>query len=467
MGVFDSVSGVLTSAPPRIPPPLQCAASAVRRLPSAHRALSCVRCSLFGAVHTSGGNQALLTNAVIPVTMLLSYFILHQRYLATQYVGALVILLGIGTVLLPQLFPSWTFLEGERDSGGDVGQDDNSDLPLFNFLFLLSVIPSALSSIYKELAFVDADIDANYLQSWVSLWQTLFGFLLIPLNTMKFLGPQAVHWDELWTAFSDGWWCLLGYNLLVPPHCTMHHVPDATQRPCDDCRGAWLPIAAYVVFNLLFNVFTVLLIKHGSATLMFIIMTLRMPLVQWAFSIRALNDPPDSFGYAAGCGLLVILLGLVCYRWPGKAAGKAGLRDAEPLLQRAKTTGGLGVGDYGEDTEQEDRMIIPVMGFNLVFAARQHRRVARIRLKRTGSEIRSALYASLGVIDSPYVGRSPMPGRGSGAGAVSSPVLGGMPSIRSRTPPNGYGSMMTEQKQQHTSRDLRASLYAHLGLNID
>ena len=75
-----------------------------------------------------------------------------------------------------------------------MGQDDNSDLALFNFLFLLSVIPSALSSIYKELAFVDADIDANYLQSWVSLWQSLFGFLLIPLNTLQFLGPQAVRW---------------------------------------------------------------------------------------------------------------------------------------------------------------------------------------------------------------------------------------------------------------------------------
>ena len=80
-------------------------------------------------------------------------------------------------------------------------------------------------------------------------------------------------------------------------------------------------------------------------------------------------------------------------------------------------------------------MIIPVIGFSQVFAARHHRRVERMKLKRTGSEIRSSLYASLGVIDSPYTGRSPMP-RGSAKG-VGSPLLG---ASRSRTPPNGYGS---------------------------
>ena len=395
--------------------------------------------SLFGAVHTSGSNQALLTNAVIPVTMLLSYVILHQRFASTQYLGSAVIMAGIGVVLLPELFPSWSSLASERDSGGEVGENDNSDLPLFNFLFLLSVIPSALSSIYKELAFSDADIDANYLQSWVSLWQSLFGFLLIPLNTLHFLGPQAVRWDQLWSSFVDGGWCLLGYNIIRPPHCTSHHIPDSSMPTCDDCQGAWLPIALYIAFNLLFNVFTVLLIKYGSATLMFIIMTLRLPLVQMAFSIKALNDPPDSFGWAGGLGLAVILAGLVAYRWPDRNAaadahphlGEGGV----PTLQRAKTTGGLPIGDYGADSEQEERMILPVIGVSQLFAARHHRRVERMRLKRTGSEIRSSLYASLGVIDSPYTGRSPMP-RGSGKG-VGSPLLGGP---RSRTPPNGYGS---------------------------
>ena len=423
MGVFDSVSGVLT---------------------------------LFGAVHTSGSNQALLTNAVIPVTMALSYVILKQRFVRTEYIGSFIIMLGIATVLLPQMFPSYTAFSSEQDSGGDIGQDDNSDLPLFNFLFLLSVVPGALSSIYKELAFVDADIDANYLQAWVSLWQSLFGFALIPLNTLKFLGPQAVAWDKLWSSFVDGGWCLLGYNVLVPPHCTNHHIPDSALPPCDDCEGAWIPIVAYIVFNLLFNVYTVLLIKYGSATLMFIIMTLRLPMIQWAFSVRAFNDPPDSFGWAAGMGLAAILLGLVVYRWPVKrgrkkaeegAGGDGGvvLKLEEGRLQRAKTTGGMGVGDYGPDADEDERFVMPLMGLHTqLFAARHHRQQTRLRLQRTGSEIRSSLYEKLGV-HSPYIGRnSPLPrGRSplepSSGARVNSPLLGGQ--RRSRTPPVLYGSI--------------------------
>lgn len=39
---------------------------------------------LFGGIHTSGSTQALLTNAVIPMTMILSYVILKTRYAKTQ-----------------------------------------------------------------------------------------------------------------------------------------------------------------------------------------------------------------------------------------------------------------------------------------------------------------------------------------------------------------------------------------------
>lgn len=62
------------------------------------------------------------------------------------------------------------------------------------------------------------------------------------------------------------------------------------------------------------------MIKYGSAALLWIILTLRLPLVQIAFAIRAINDPPDAFKVTSIIGLLVIITGLVLYRWSSVAS---------------------------------------------------------------------------------------------------------------------------------------------------
>ena len=106
-------------------------------------------CMLFGGIHTSGSFQALLLNAVIPFTMAMSIIFLKTKYLKTQYAGALVIMAGVAVVIVPTIV------------GG--GSSDNS--VVFNLIFLLSTLPQAFSSIYKELAFGDIDLDVNYLVS--------------------------------------------------------------------------------------------------------------------------------------------------------------------------------------------------------------------------------------------------------------------------------------------------------------
>ena len=53
---------------------------------------------------------------------------------------------------------------------------------------------------------------------------------------------------------------------------------------CDHCEEAWFPDGFYWVFNLSLNVFMMLVIKHGSATLLFLVSTLGLPLTSLAFS---------------------------------------------------------------------------------------------------------------------------------------------------------------------------------------
>jgi len=97
----------------------------------------------------------------------------------------------------------------------------------------------------------------------------------------------------------------------------------------------------------------VLVIKYGSAALLWIILTLRLPLVQIAFAISAINNPPDSFKATSIIGLVVIILGLILYRYSSVAGGAAAApaegaeaeRDEEGV--EAVSAGGAALADPG------------------------------------------------------------------------------------------------------------------------
>ena len=186
---------------------------------------------------------------------------------------------------------------------------NDEDRPLFNIIFLLSVVPMALSTVFKEIAFGDTELDVNFVQFWVAVWQLVFGFLLIPLNTLSFLGPNSVPWSQLPSALGNGLKCLGGIDTIV----TACGGADP-QPPCDMCSGAFVPVVFYLIFNCGFNVFIMLVVKHGSAALFYVIMTLRLPLVNLAFSWSLIQNPPEPFSNYTIGGLLIIIAGLVAYR---------------------------------------------------------------------------------------------------------------------------------------------------------
>jgi len=276
---------------------------------------------LFGSVHTSGTFQSLLLNAVIPFTMVLSILVLKTKYLRTQYAGAATIMAGVAVVLIPVM----------------VNKGSTGNVVLFNIIFLLSTIPQAFSSIYKEIAFGDADLDVNLLQAWVAFFQFFLGILLAPFNSLPFLQDQYIPIDRLPYTISNGARCMVGINSVVN-----HTIIDNStgmaygscwldedmkwgapaDSHCDSCDGAWIPIFVYTIFNLGYNLFIVLTIKYGSAALLWIILTLRLPLVQIAFAIPAITapNPADPFRWSSVVGLFVILAGLILYRWSSVAS---------------------------------------------------------------------------------------------------------------------------------------------------
>jgi hypothetical protein len=78
-------------------------------------------------------------------------------------------------------------------------------------------------------------------------------------------------------------------------------------------------------------------IKYGNAALLWIILTIRLPLVQIAFAITALNDPPDPFRISSVLGLFIILAGLVLYRYASVTGGTGPALELAPEDDRERS----------------------------------------------------------------------------------------------------------------------------------
>jgi len=250
---------------------------------------------VIGGIGTSGTMQQLLNQAIIPVTMIGSFIFLKERYSLMQIGGSLLIVGGVTLSLLPSLTGS--------------GESNEQNLPFFNMFFLCQAIPFAASNLYKDVAFKSVDMDVWYLQFWDVVYQSFIGTMLFPANFV--LPPPAqVVWKDIPSAMKNGGICLSGHNVKVPPNCGF----DAN-HPCDHCENAWVVLGIYMTINVIYNVFILLVIKHGSATILSIAQTIRLPLTSIAFSMNwIMGNQKETFSQFSLYGLFIILAGLSAFR---------------------------------------------------------------------------------------------------------------------------------------------------------
>jgi drug/metabolite transporter (DMT)-like permease len=109
----------------------------------------------------NAGMIVLLQQAGIPISMIISRLLLGARYSASQYAGATVVIAGIIVTLIP-------LFVGSSEGSSDVS---SSSQTVWSIVQVLSCIPMCLSSVYKEKALGEADIDVIYLNGWVSVYQ--------------------------------------------------------------------------------------------------------------------------------------------------------------------------------------------------------------------------------------------------------------------------------------------------------
>eukprot|EP00899_Mesostigma_viride_P001727 jgi/Mesvir1/11555/Mv17929-RA.1 len=302
-----------------------------------------------------GMMQNLLLQGLVPTTMLFSLFMLkpedlrwshHFRtfYRWPQYLGAIVVLSGIVISAWPSL------VDGNRPSHNRTGP------LLFDLLFFSACIPTALSSVLKEIMFNSTeDMDVWYVNAWIAFFQTLLG---LP-NAFLAARMMDIRFEDIPRNVEDGFTCMaFGENHILPNVTYSFGQCDATvycgqeqgNVCCDSCDGSIPTVSSvshltgmvvYLSANVLYNVVLVLVIKHKGAAFMYIASTAILPLASVAFTFKSLMGPhSDSFNMYTGIGLGVTILGLIIYRFSRKAdhmasdsdCSRAGSTDAQMLL---------------------------------------------------------------------------------------------------------------------------------------
>jgi uncharacterized membrane protein len=325
---------------------------------------------------TNSSIIVLVQQSAIPISMVISRITLNARYTMNQYIGAGIVLLGIGAVLLPTFFAPASAAAG------------SSQLPWIALL-IFSCIPMCLSSVYKEKALGEVDIDVIYMNGWVAIFQTLAA---IPLCF-----PSAyiigLNMDQIWPNMYEGFLCWFGMNSIAIAEGSLQ---------VDDCTMAPLYVNIYLFFNVVFNVLIIVILKHGSANIMWMASTVIVPLSNVAFSLNFMPNH-TTLHPADWAGLGIIMSGLVIYRfYPALVALYMQLTGVMSPEEKAARKQAIKIGKAAEKKQLQYFGFNQLEGVETLMDSRITK-VQKKKLYRNPVQIRSNYLTRLGIPPSPHV----------------------------------------------------------------
>ena len=207
--------------------------------------------------------------------------------------------------------------------------------------------------------------------------------LFLPVTTFQSFG--GLPFDSIPSNLWDGAKCFLGFNSL----------------PTDNCEGASSAVIGYLIANIIYNVVILAMIKYGSAALLYVASALILPLADICFTQSWIMGPyAQPLTIFDVIGLVVIILGLVIYRFLG---GKETADDLE------ETDDGkvVRVGDDGEEEEVEVEDV-PIISFPIseVRSIRRRKSIRREHAPRDIGTVRNTYLARLGFKETPNNARA-------------------------------------------------------------
>jgi drug/metabolite transporter (DMT)-like permease len=261
----------------------------------------------FGATYVPGDLMVLLMQCTVPISMASSIIITGAKYSPLKYLGAVIVLAGIAVVVVPDL---------KHPASSSSTSPSSGSLALWSSVLVGGCIPMAVSSVYKERMMVKVPVDVVEFNFLTTLYQLLITLaLLVPsVYATPGQGIGSVGRD-----FRGGFLCFLGRNT----------------QPGDNCSKAPMYLSLNLAVNFVFSILCLLVIKFGSASLMYLALTIVVPLARITFSLHFMPES-HKMTVADIVGLVVVVAGLSTFRFATKLESlfKTGTPEKEPLLHQ-------------------------------------------------------------------------------------------------------------------------------------
>lgn len=223
--------------------------------------------------------------------MLMSFILLGRLSSPQHIIGAGVILLGVAVVLTPHMF---------GDDSEPTLRHSHTLVLVSSVVYCLSNLPFAVAYVYKEFGFKDLNIHPIHLTQWVSVYQCIIGFMVMPLQMIPGFGSEnGMTIKQSMDGMKMGWECF-----------------TLQSERCQENQASTL-LWTYCLVNFLYNLAGLYLVKHGSSILNAISGAIILPLTVISFTLPILGVYQEQFDWLTIVGLVVVLTGFTVW----KAAG--------------------------------------------------------------------------------------------------------------------------------------------------
>tara|TARA_B100000780_G_C21088559_1_gene438619 strand:- start:99 stop:1523 length:1425 start_codon:yes stop_codon:yes gene_type:complete len=252
---------------------------------------------IFSNPHVSGIAQSTLSQFVIPLTLTLSVVILRASFSKLMWFGAVIIMSGVMIELSPT-FSSTAVINKTNNNGW------------WAVVFALGQLPAALCSIYQERAFTKGvRINVVYMMAWSSLAQFISLLFAAPLNFIPGFGNAGGSVNGFIENMKNA-------TLCVSNTLPNHH---------SECSRAGLLLGCCILTMLLTNVFQALLVKHSSASLSVLVLTMITPASTFCFTLPFLmGKDTEVMSILEWVALGILMIGVVIYRYADVLERKIG-----------------------------------------------------------------------------------------------------------------------------------------------